>query len=193
MTFRFQVLRSWRFDFVFLACLISSLAGFNLRSRQTAPKYLNDPNRSNSQESEQYEYRKYRNERFNFTFEYPRQWEIIKALNGGGARIAPKEGPHPSRIDAAGSVVQADQHGTPRTLEEDFEFSLESLKKYRPHAAHKITNVTLVKKELTTFQGLPAIFSKIAFDIDGQTWMEEGLTFHDRDDRYRYDVGITCR
>jgi len=137
-------------------------------------------------------YTEYHNERYSFSFEYPRDWNTNEALDGGAVTIAPAGAPHRSKISVSGEVVQADETGRARTMEEDFESHLASIKKARPHASYRISNVVLQKKEATTFRGFRAIASTVTYDIDDQSWINEGIMFHTQDDHYTFSIQIQC-
>ena len=137
-------------------------------------------------------YKEYHNQRFNFSFQYPEQWDITEPFTENGAVIKPKRGPHLPELSVAGEIVQADQTGRAQTLEEEFESRVASLRKNRPHASHHINNIVVVKKELTNFQGFPAIASTITYDIDDQSWIDEGIMFHVSDDFYSFGISFSC-
>jgi hypothetical protein len=138
-------------------------------------------------------YKEYHNDRFNFSFRYPEPWLINEALNGGGVEIALKHGPDLPRISVSGTVVQADKAGHVLSLEEDFESGLASMRKWRPNANQHIENVVVAKKEVTKFQGLPAIAGSITYDMDGQGWIQEGIMFHSQDDKYSFGIWASCQ
>lgn len=136
--------------------------------------------------------REYHNERYDFSFQYPAQWEINEALNGGGVTIAPKQGPYLPKIGVGGEVVQANGAGHSRTLEEDFESHLASMRKWRPHAEQHIRNILVQKKEAISFQGVEAIASTITYDIGDQSWVDIGIFFHTQDDHYAFSIELHC-
>jgi hypothetical protein len=185
--------RAYLSGFLFLACVAA--AGFRFVTPLNRAKHSNDQNRSESREIQQYKYKEYHNERFNFSFEYPQGWEINEAVDGGGVTVGPKLGPYLQYSPTIGvrvAEVGVRQDGTPRTLEEDYETSLGSLKKYRLDETHHVSNVKVVKKESTTFQGLPAIFRKVTFNVDGQSWVDEGIMLHGKDEHYSFGVALIC-
>ena len=135
-------------------------------------------------------YKKYQNEHYSFSFEYPAKWLLSEALDGNGVSISPVAGER-SRIAVSGSkVASIETHFL--SLEEHFDASLRSLQKKRSHPEHHPQNVVLVKKEVTTVLGLPAIVSTIEFDKDGQNWIEHGTLVHSQDGSTAYDIAIDC-
>lgn len=91
---RFRALPSACCGLLFLACLVFRMVGFHFVPPANGATKLRDQDRSDIRASEQYQDKKYHNQRFNFSFEYPDQWKINEAFNGGGVRIAPKQGTH---------------------------------------------------------------------------------------------------
>ena len=105
--------------------------------------------------------RKYWNERYNFCIEYPRDWARKESFTRNGVGLQPKK---PSGLSAVPNIAigarvnqpsEADQERL-RTLEEDFQFMLESLQEQEE-------DVAVLSKEKGLLQGLPAITSTIYF------------------------------
>jgi hypothetical protein len=177
----------------FVACIIFGAVGLSSAILVNGAEHPDEQNKNYNVEPWPYEYKKYHNEHLNFSFEYPGQWEIKEDVKGGGVTIAPKLGPNLPRIGVRSAEVQLDQGGTPRTLEEDFETSLELLKGYRFDATHHIEKVRIVKREPTTFQGLPAIFRKVTYTVGGKNWVDEGFILRGEDNHYSFGVAVICR
>jgi hypothetical protein len=136
------------------------------------------------------EYMLYRNEGFGYSFEYPKDWKLSEAFDGGGVSIAPVQGPYLPKIGVSGSIVQAREEGKPLTLDQDFESMMLAVRKKRP--SHERENVALTRKESTSIQGLPVIAYTITYKRDGFDWIDEGLLIHDRHDEVSYGLGFSC-
>ena len=136
-------------------------------------------------------YQRYRNVRFGYSFEYPKQWILNEALDGGGVSVAPNQGANLPRIGVSGFPVQASSTGKSRTLEEDFDSMMRAMQKKRP--SHGIESFALVKKESAHVQGLPANAYAMTYTRDGQSWVEEGLLVHDSHDAVAFNLGFDCR
>lgn len=138
------------------------------------------------------DYRVYHNKRFGFSFQYPGQWVLTESLTNNGAVIKPKSGPNLPAMSIVASKVQAEQDGHEQTLEQELESDLASMRTQRPHASHHISNVVVAKKELITFQGLPAIARTITYDLDGKGWIDQGIMFRVSDVSYTFEVSFSC-
>ena len=175
-----------------LTCLLVPMAGFGIAVSYLVSASNCHAQSKNDRLAQPDGYKEYHNKRFGFSFQYPEQWGLSEALNGRGVRIASKERQHLSGIDVGGSVVQADQAGHAQSLEEEFEYGLASLRKWRPRASHHISMVVVTKKELTSLRGFPAIASTISYDIDSQNWVDKGIMFRVPDVSYTFGISFSC-
>ncbi|MGB8475627.1 MAG: hypothetical protein WCE61_16210 [Candidatus Acidiferrum sp.] len=76
-----------------------------------------------------------------------------------------------------------------QSLDEDYQSRLEALKNYG-HA----DDLTILSKEPTKVQGLPAIISTMKYgdSSTGRYWFDKDLLIHTEDDQTTYDIGLHC-
>jgi len=98
----------------------------------------------------------------------------------------------PPAIGGGGGVGQpsaADEHRC-RTLEEDFEFFLNAIRK-RP--SPRTQDLAVLSKTRVAVQGLPAIQSTIRYrNSFGEAWFDEEILIHTRDDGINYHLELHC-
>jgi hypothetical protein len=135
----------------------------------------------------------YKNANYNFSLTYPTRWSSYEGVDRNGVLLTP----HDIRqfhlrpeIGVGGSVGQpsdADEARS-RTIEEDFQFGLASLKEYG-HAR----NLVVVSKVTTKMQGLLAVESTIRYEdgSNGTNWFDKQILIHS-DDSTTYHLGLHC-
>jgi hypothetical protein len=138
----------------------------------------------------------YRNNNYNFCFDYPASaWKFQESLSGNGITLTPireeKFRLVPS-IGASCSVGQPSEKDESQlqTLDQDFQSRLEAMKT-GPDAA---ADILVLSKQVATIQGLPAIISTDRFTkgSPGQTWFEKDILIHTQGDNFTYHLGLMC-
>jgi len=134
----------------------------------------------------------YLNRNYNFTLQYPMEWETREGLNMSGVNLRPRDAGKfrlPPEMGAGGAVGQPNgkDENRPRTLEEHFQSRLDALKEYG-HA----TDVIVLSKKSVEYQCLPAIVSTLRYRDarNGDTWFDKEILIHTPDDGLSYSLSL---
>ena len=137
----------------------------------------------------------YRNKNYDFSFDYPAEWVIYEGFDRNGVSLYPfpntKTASRPI-IGVGGSAGQPSENNDshPQTLQEDFEFHLEAMKRGPAPAV----DLRIVSNEPVSLQGLPAIVGTIEFKRGNpkENWVMKEILIHTRDDSVTYHLTLIC-
>jgi hypothetical protein len=129
----------------------------------------------------------YRNERWGFCIEYPRNWDHDEGVNKAGIAIFPRQGRAYVRGAqiSVGALLAGGSNGRALTVEEGFSEE-DNIRREQGEA-----DLIVVEKHSTTVGDQPAAFRKISYKeaSSGIAWVEEVVAFNTKDDvRYAFEL-----
>ncbi|HEY6465156.1 MAG TPA: hypothetical protein VIY69_04140 [Candidatus Acidoferrales bacterium] len=136
-------------------------------------------------------WKKYRNEKFDFTVEYPTGWKLSQGFDGSGATITPggTRFPKSTVLGVGGWVVQpsSGDESHPKTLDKDLASLIDAIAE-PPLEGH---NARVVKQHKVVIDGLDGLDVTINYDDKaGKLWMRRELLLHSAQDAVAYHVSI---
>ena len=137
----------------------------------------------------------YRNDNYNFSFQYPAgDWLVREGSNMSGASLTPREKSkfrQSPEIGVGGAVGQPSDADPNRVqiLEEDMQSRLAAMKEYG-HAR----NLVVLSKKSMRIQGLPALMStdKYQDSATGLLWFDKQILVHTSEDSTSYHLDLHC-